>query len=209
MYGEGWGPADADDRIEIALARADFGSAAATQVRRATADAEGIVLYGCSYLSAGLLDTLERRRAISVHMGIAPFYRGAAANFWAAYDGHPWLIGGTAHFLVAKPDAGPVLFYSRPPLPDAAGFDYFRHSMASVRYAMTELGEVLGTISVAEAVPPPLPEWQTLRNSAADDFTDAIAKGFMSRVEPLFKNDFRNLSLRDAKGLLSNIRSGR
>lgn len=179
----------------------------ADTVWRMLEQAEGIVLYGCSYLSGALLNRLSGRHTISVHMGIAPFYRGAAANFWAAYDGHPWLIGATAHFLTAARDAGPVLFHARPPLTDPARFEYFSHAMASTGVAFNDLGQLLAAVAPAKITPQETAAWPILRTTTAAAFTDGVAQRFLSRPTPLIRAEFKNIRLPVANEHRSHVRA--
>ena len=41
------------------------------------------IIFGCSYIKGELIEFLVRNKAINIHMGISPFYRGTDCNFWA------------------------------------------------------------------------------------------------------------------------------
>lgn len=49
------------------------------------------------------------RRAVNLHFGNAPYYRGALANQHAVLDGAYDRIGATIHYLNGKMDAGDIL----------------------------------------------------------------------------------------------------
>ena len=47
-------------------------------------------------------------------MGISPYYRGSACNFWALYDKNPQFVGATIHYLSEGLDDGDILFHVLP-----------------------------------------------------------------------------------------------
>ena len=44
--------------------------------------ADIIIVFGASYIRDELIDRLIERRAVNIHMGVSPFYRGSSCNFW-------------------------------------------------------------------------------------------------------------------------------
>jgi hypothetical protein len=169
-------------------------------------NADAIVLYGCNYLFGTCLAPLETHGALSIHLGISPHYRGNGANFWAAYDGHPDLIGATVQRIGRRPDCGPVLFYARPPRPNAAAaYDYFNQAMASVGTVFADLALLLSNANPA-TVPALESSGPVLRNSTAEDFTDAVATEFLARTEMACRPDHSGIALPSAKDALDRRR---
>ena len=41
------------------------------------------IVFGARYIKDWLVDFLVQHRAINIHMGISPYYRGSSCNFWA------------------------------------------------------------------------------------------------------------------------------
>ena len=80
-------------------------------IRRCEADL--IVLYGTSIIKAPMLDAFPDR-IINIHLGLSPYYRGSATNFWPLVYGEPECVGATIHLAVAKVDAGAILTQVRP-----------------------------------------------------------------------------------------------
>ena len=58
-----------------------------------------------------MADFLLKKKAINIHMGISPYYRGADCNFWAIYDKNPSLVGATIQLLSKKLDYGLILYH--------------------------------------------------------------------------------------------------
>ena len=53
-------------------------------------------------------------RMINIHLGLSPYYRGSATNFWPLVHGKPECVGATIHLAERKVDAGALLAQVRP-----------------------------------------------------------------------------------------------
>lgn len=142
------------------------------------ADADIFVVFGASYIKGPMCDFLISRKAINIHMGIAPAYRGHSCNFWALYDGRPGFVGATVHRLSAGLDKGGVLFHCFPGQAPAAGFEL---GMAAVRAAHRGVAQSIADGGLMEIEPIPQDMTTQLRYSKGAEFTDDIADEFLAR----------------------------
>ncbi len=62
--------------------------------------------------SIGVLLQIDKQKAINIHAGVSPYYRGTDCNFWALYDDNPHLVGTTIHLLSKGLDSGPMLYHA-------------------------------------------------------------------------------------------------
>jgi hypothetical protein len=76
-------------------------------------DPDAVLLFGTSIIKPPILSRFEGR-IINMHLGLSPYYRGAATNFWPLVDGEPECVGATIHHAISKVDAGAVLNQTRP-----------------------------------------------------------------------------------------------
>jgi methionyl-tRNA formyltransferase len=74
-----------------------------------------IVLFGSSIIKPPLLNAY-RNKIINLHLGLSPYYRGAATNFFPLYYNQPECVGATIHLAIAQVDAGAILYQLRPDL---------------------------------------------------------------------------------------------
>ncbi len=70
------------------------------------------IVFGSSFIKGNLLKYLIKKKAINIHMGISPYYKGSDCNFWALYDGNTDLVGATIHMLSKDLDGGKILFHA-------------------------------------------------------------------------------------------------
>ena len=93
------------------------------------------LVFGSSYIKGSLVKFLIKKRAINIHMGISPYYRGADCNFWALQDGNPHLVGATIHYLSEGLDSGDVLYHAlAKPLKNP-----FEYTMKTVKSAINSV----------------------------------------------------------------------
>jgi len=142
-------------------------------------DADCFVVFGASYIKGPLVELLLARRAVNIHMGVCPAYRGHSCNFWALYDRRPELVGGTVHLLSKELDAGEVLFHCLPPADDA---DPFTLGMLAVRSAINGLAERIANGDLDRMPSVPQDNAKQLRYSRGAEFTDAVAEEYLSRA---------------------------
>ena len=97
------------------------------------------IVFGSSLIKGELLKFLKRKKAINIHMGVSPYYRGADCNFWAQNDKNSNLVGATIHYLSDGIDDGRIIshatseFHPNPLL----------HSMSTVKSAFFCLKQII------------------------------------------------------------------
>ena len=141
-------------------------------------DADAIVVFGASFIKPPLVDRLIARGAVNVHMGVSPYYRGAACNFWALYDGRPDLVGATIHLLSERLDAGDILFHAFPPATDTDPFELGMRAVESAHEGLRQW--LVGQTSASD--PQAQDEALEIRYSRGREFTDAIAAEYLGRL---------------------------
>jgi methionyl-tRNA formyltransferase len=141
-------------------------------------DADAIIVFGASWIKPPLVDRLVAKRAINIHMGVSPYYRGSSCNFWALYDDNPQFVGATIHFLSRGLDSGQMLFHA---LPKPEVVEPFRFGMRSVRAAHLALKAALADGSLWKIPPVAQDKSAEIRYTRNADFTDAVAEEYLAR----------------------------
>lgn len=78
-------------------------------------DADYCFIFGTNLILDPVLSVLPEK-AINLHLGLSPWYRGSATLFWPFYFLEPQFAGYTFHYVSAKPDAGQILHQGCPKL---------------------------------------------------------------------------------------------
>ena len=141
--------------------------------------ADVIIVFGASFIRTPLVDELVKRRALNIHMGISPLYRGSSCNFWAMYDRRPELVGATIHLLTSGLDSGPILFHAFPNQDPATPFV---HGMKAVKAAHAGLIHYLKDGQIERLAPLNQDKSREVRYTRNKDFTDEIAAEYLTRL---------------------------
>lgn len=78
-----------------------------------SADVEAIAVFGTNLIKPPLLEAWPGRM-INMHLGLSPYYRGTATNFYPLLNDEPQYIGATIHLLDAGIDSGKIVRHARP-----------------------------------------------------------------------------------------------
>ena len=76
-------------------------------------DLDYILLFGCSIIREPLL-SIYKNKIINMHLGLSPYYRGTATNFWPLVDLKPECVGVTIHYATNELDGGNIILQARP-----------------------------------------------------------------------------------------------
>lgn len=118
------------------------------------ARADALLVYGTNLLKPPLLDAFAGR-IINLHLGLSPYYRGTATNFYPLLNDEPEYVGATVHLIDAGIDSGPILHHARPVItaddgPHTIGCKTILAGLEKLILAARELSE--GRLA-------PVPQW--------------------------------------------------
>ena len=71
-----------------------------------------LAAYGCSIIREPLLNSFAGR-FLNVHLGISPYYKGSATNFWPLVNGEPEYVGATFMHIDSGVDTGKIIHQIR------------------------------------------------------------------------------------------------
>jgi len=150
-----------------------------TSIFREALEAEEIVVYSASYLKDPLCAELVERKAVNIHVGVSPFYRGSSCNFWAMQEGNFDLVGATVHLLSSGLDSGAILFHAFPsPIKTPA----FVYGMLSVKAAQLALASAIADGSLRQSDPVAQDKSLQIRYTKGADFTDEVAQNYLDNL---------------------------
>ena len=78
-----------------------------------SAGVDTVAVFGTNLIKPPLLNHWPGRM-INMHLGLSPYYRGTATNFYPLLNEEPQYVGATIHLLDASVDGGPILKHARP-----------------------------------------------------------------------------------------------
>lgn len=72
-----------------------------------------VLVYGTDLIRPPLLDAFAGRM-VNMHLGLSPYYRGTATNFYPLLNDELEYVGATIHLIDAGIDSGAILTHARP-----------------------------------------------------------------------------------------------
>ncbi len=144
------------------------------------------IIFGSSYIKGDLVNFLIKKKAINIHMGISPYYRGTDCNFWALYDNNPHLVGATIHLLSKGLDNGPILYHALSNLKN----NPFEYTMSTVKSAFHSISERINNGTILNISTSEQEKIQEIRYSKSKDFSEEVIKKFFSKKIDLNSKKF-------------------
>jgi len=135
------------------------------------------IVFGSSYIKGDLVKFLIDKKAVNIHMGISPFYRGCDCNFWAMYDNNYYLVGSTIHYLSKGLDSGSILYHAVSEYHD----DHFLYSMSTVKSAILSLSERIKNNKIFNYKPVVQNQNVEIRYTQKKDFSENVIREFFNK----------------------------
>ena len=151
------------------------------------------VVFGSSYIKGDLVDFLVKNKALNIHMGVSPYYRGTDCNFWALYDDNPHLVGATIHELSKKLDSGAMLYHALSQIKN----NPFEYTMSTVKSAFHSLAERIKNESIFSIQPEIQNKDKEVRCSKKDEFNEDVVKLFLNKQINLNSDKFDKKLFKD------------
>lgn len=139
-------------------------------------DSDYYIVFGSSFIKGDLIDFLVENKALNIHMGISPYYRGSSCNFWALYQGNPHLVGSTIHMLSKGLDSGDMLYHA---LPNAENCKAFDIGMYAVKAAHDSLVERISDKSIFKYEPIKQDSSKEILYTRNINFNDTVASEYL------------------------------
>ncbi len=135
------------------------------------------IVTGSSFIKGELANFLIEKKALSIHMGLAPYYRGTDCNFWALFDNNPHLVGATIYHLSSGLDTGKILYHALSNVKD----NPFIYTMSSVKSAFDSIAQRIKDETIFNMKPHEQDKKKEIRYSKKKDFTENIIEQFSKK----------------------------
>ncbi len=151
------------------------------------------LVFGSSFIKSELVDFLIENKAINIHAGVSPYYRGADCNFWALYDNNPHLVGTTILLLSKGLDSGPILYHAMSNLKT----DPFEYTMTAVKSAFHSVVERIKDNSIFKIEPIIQEKNKEIRYSIKKQFNEEVVKKYFEKKINLDSAKFNRSLLKE------------
>ena len=144
------------------------------------------IVTGSSFIKGELANFLIEKKALSIHMGLAPYYRGTDCNFWALFDNNPHLVGATIYYLSEGLDTGKILYHALSNIKD----DPFIYTMSCVKSAFDSMVHRIKDNTILNMNPEEQNKKKEVRYSKKNEFTEKVIEEFSKKKIELNKFKF-------------------
>ncbi len=147
------------------------------------------IIFGASYIKGKLAKFLIKKKAINIHMGISPHFRGTDSNFWAIYKRKYQYVGATIHLLSNGLDDGKILYHAL----SQPSKNPFLYTMLTVKSAIDSLSKLIKNKKIHKYKPVIQDKSLMINYSRKKDFNSNLIKNFREYSIPKFthnKNEF-------------------
>ena len=151
------------------------------------------IVFGSSYIKGNLVNFLMNQKAINIHAGVSPYYRGSDCNFWALYDQNPHLVGSTIHLLSDGLDNGPILYHAMSNLKT----NPYEYTMSTVKSAFHSIAERIKNYSILKIKPVIQDKNKEIRFSKIKEFNEEMVKENLKKKINLDSKKIQNSLLKD------------
>jgi len=151
------------------------------------------IVFGSSFIKGELAKFLIKKKAINIHMGISPYYRGTDCNFWAINDDNPHLVGATIHMLSKGLDNGNILYHAMSNLKN----DPFEYTMSTVKAAFYSIIERIKNKSIFNIKVINQDHSKEIRYSKKIDFTEKVVQNYFDKKIDINSKKFNKSLLKE------------
>ena len=151
------------------------------------------VVFGGAFIKGELVDFLIKKKALNIHAGVSPYYRGTDCNFWALYDGNPHLVGATIHYLSEGIDSGPIIYHAMSNLKT----NPFEYTMSTVKSAFHSIADRINDGSIFKIKPTNQDKSKEIRYSRKNEFNEKIVEEYFKKEININKKIFDNSLLKE------------
>ena len=151
------------------------------------------IVFGSSYIKGELLDFLVKNKAINIHAGVSPYYRGSDCNFWALYDDNPHLVGSTIHLLSKGLDSGHILYHAMSNIKT----NPFEYTMSTLKAAFHSIVKRIQDTSIFKINPVAQNKSKEIRYSRKNEFNEDIVRKYLKKEINLNSKKFDNSLLKE------------
>lgn len=154
-----------------------------------------IVVYGASLLKQPLLQ-LFPNKIINIHLGLSPYYRGSATNYWPLVDELPECVGATFMYIDEGIDTGEIIHQIR------ATYNYFDTPSSVGNRLIQEMTDVFANLILQfdSLQKPAVIEFGSFRKLCRNkDYTeDSVLKLYQNFFNKMIEDYLANKAKRDA-----------
>lgn len=145
-------------------------------------DPDVMIVFGSSIIKEPLLSLSKKNKFLNLHLGLSPYYKGNATNFWPFINNELEFLGSTILHIDSGIDTGDIITHVRPKIEN----DDNVHTIGCkiIQESVKKMGEILNTIERKNEINR-VPQWN-IKNEKIyklKDFNQEILEDYLKKIE--------------------------
>ena len=157
-----------------------------------------MIIFGSSIIKEPLLSLGKKNRFINLHLGLSPYYKGNATNFWPFLNNELDYLGSTILHVDSGIDTGDIITHVKPKI--EKGDNVHTIGCKIIRDSVEKIKEILNVIENDGEVNR-IKQWSVDNEKIyrLKDFNEDILKKYLKLVEEGIVEKYLNNEKKDVK----------
>jgi methionyl-tRNA formyltransferase len=141
-----------------------------------------MIVFGSSIIKEPLLSLSKKNRFLNLHLGLSPYYKGNATNFWPFINNELEFLGSTILHIDSGIDTGDIITHVRPKIDQNDNV----HTIGCkiIQESVRKMGMILNLIKEKKEINR-IPQWN-IKNEKIyklKDFNEKILENYLKKIE--------------------------
>ena len=145
-------------------------------------DPDIMIVFGSSIIKQPLLSLGKKNRFLNLHLGLSPYYKGNATNFWPFINNELEFLGSTILHIDSGIDTGDIITHVRPKIEKNDNV----HTIGCkiIQESAKKMGMILKLIKEKKEINR-IPQWKIENEKIYKlrDFNEEILKDYLKKIE--------------------------
>ena len=145
-------------------------------------DPDVMIVFGSSIIREPLLSLSKKNKFLNLHLGLSPYYKGNATNFWPFINNELEFLGSTILHIDSGIDTGDIITHVRPKIEKNDNV----HTIGCkiIQESVKKMGMILNLIKENREINR-IPQWN-IKNEKIyklKDFNQEILENYLKKIE--------------------------
>lgn len=161
-------------------------------------DPDVMIIFGSSIIREPLLSLGKKNKFINLHLGLSPYYKGNATNFWPFINNELEYLGSTILHVDSGIDTGDIITHVKPRI--EIGDDVHTIGCKIIRDSVEKIKEILNFIKNEQEINR-IKQWSVENEKIyrLKDFNEDVLKKYLKLLDEGIIDNFLNKEKKDVK----------
>jgi methionyl-tRNA formyltransferase len=161
-------------------------------------DPDVMIIFGSSIIKEPLLSLGKKNKFLNLHLGLSPYYKGNATNFWPFVNNELECLGSTILHVDAGIDTGDIITHVKPKI--EIGDNVHTIGCKIIRESVSKIKEILNLIKNGDEINR-VKQWKVNDEKIyrLKDFDEDILKKYLQNIDDGIVEKYVNNEKKEVK----------